>query len=108
MEGIILAIGLSSQSFYSLNRKAKLLYNPAWGAFGNLCLLLTFGYMVYAFMNFEWYVPLLGIFIGGPIASFIQIALDRWLVGTDFFETTIVEIAFNIVAIILVITNLFT
>ena len=113
MEGLILAIGLSSESFYSLNQKGNTFRNPAFKTLGFICLLLTVCYVAYAFINFEWYVPLLGIFIGAPIAALLKSLLNtiNRLTFTSPDEivlngTSIVEIIFNIAAIILVINSL--
>ncbi|MDC0576271.1 hypothetical protein OAO51_06205 [Nitrosomonadaceae bacterium] len=113
MEGLILAIGLSSESFLSLNKKAYTFRHPPFRSLAFIFLLLTLCYMAYAFINFEWYVPLLGIVIGSPIAAILYTLLITIHRTTcthpneiELHGTSIVEVIFNIAAIILVINSL--
>jgi hypothetical protein len=56
MEGLILAIGLSGESFYTLNQKAEKFRSPQLNTLATIFLLLTVCYIAYAFINFEWHV----------------------------------------------------
>ena len=98
MEGIIVAIALSSEAFYSMYVKEKTFSNPKFGNISMVGLLMCAFYLFAGFSNFEWYMPLLAVAIGGPIAAFIKQFI--YIIFTDLRTTSIVEILFLVGSII--------
>ena len=96
---IIMAIGLSGQAFYSLSQKPHYFMKfDSW-----LFLIATVLYCVIAFQKFEWYVPLIGVMVGGTIAAWLQFVI--YLIIPNASRSSIIEMIYGVSALIIFLNN---
>ena len=103
---IISAIGLSGQAFYSLHQKSKHFSSSGFSTLSTVFAIATVIYIFIAFNNYELHVPIMGVVIGGTIAAFLQSFLNillKGVVSSEIETTSLIEIAYSVIALILVL-----
>ena len=102
MEAMILAIGLQNVAWFKLHIKSQLFANLS-----SFFILLFVVYIIYGFIKFEWWVPVIGFFIATPLVAMVQALVESILDPriNRKNDSSSVEILYSVVAFILVMNS---
>ena len=99
MEPIMFSIALSGDAFYSLYMKGKYFSNPAFDNLSTIGMLLLGFFIIHAFANYEWFVPVIAVVLFGGLARGLRSLIYSF--SPDLGTTSIMEIIFIIASIVI-------